>query len=127
MALNNQTGGSFATSTFDTNNDGTINSSDLISVVIGGVTTQVAATGLQSSIGITPTPTILSGGGNAGLGGTITVGTGAGGGVTSGSGSTGGIAGSIGVLSGSGGGTASVLLNLGKTSGRISWREVFAD
>ena len=88
---------------------------------------QVPATGLQSSIGITPTPTILSGGGSAGLGGTITVGAGPTGGVTGGSGATGGIAGSIAVLSGSTGATASVQLNLGKTSGRISWREVFLD
>ena len=127
MVLNNQSGGRFTDSTFDANRDGVINSSDFISVVIGGVTVQVPATGVQSSIGITPTPTIISGDGSAGVGGTITVGAGAGGGITAGSGATGGIAGSIAVLSGSGGATASVQLNLGKTSGRISWREVFLD
>ena len=96
-------------------------------MTIGGLNYSLSAAGAQSSIGITPTPTILSGGGNAGVGGTITVGAGSAGGVTAGSGTSGGVAGSFAVLSGSGGGTAAVQLNLGKTTGRLSWREVFSD
>ena len=122
MALNNQTGGRFTASTFDTNNDGSINAADLITV--GGI--PLSAGGVQSSIGITPTPTILAGAG-AGIGGTITVGA-PGTGVTPGSG--GGSSGSgpsTGILSGSGGGTASLLLNLGSTYGRLTWREVLTD
>ena len=127
MALNNQTVGRFVTSTFDTNGDNQFSITDLLTVNIGGINYSLSAAGAQSSIGITPTPTILTGGGSAGVGGTITVGSGSGGGVTAGTGTSGGIAGAIAVLSGSGGGTASMQLNLGKTTGRLSWREVFTD
>lgn len=57
MEVNPLTGGRLDASPLDVNGDGIFNSSDYISV--GGV--NVAVAGIQSSIGIIPTPTIIGG------------------------------------------------------------------
>lgn len=123
MVLNNQTGGRFNDSPFDVNGDGAFTSADKIT--IGGST--YAVSGAKSAIGITPTPTIIAGGSGSTGSGTIATGRGAVGGSIGGSATGGSSGAAVAVVSSSSGGTASVLLNLGKAFGRVSWRELLAD
>jgi type IV pilus assembly protein PilY1 len=62
MEFNALTGSRLETSPFDTNNDHKINEADKISVTISGQNQTVAVSGVQSTEGILPTPTILSSG-----------------------------------------------------------------
>jgi type IV pilus assembly protein PilY1 len=128
MVLDNQTGGRFTQSPFDTSGDGTINSSDLVTVPgIGTVAVSGVATGTGSTGGITGTPTVIKAG--TGIGGTVST--------TSGqyAGGTAGSVAAMGIssyweayLSLSSGGLTAMLLDLGKNSvGRLSWREIIAD
>lgn len=49
-------------SPFDVNNDLNFTSSDFVTVMIGGVPTQVAVSSRKSQVGITPMPTVIAGG-----------------------------------------------------------------
>ena len=127
MVLDNMTGGRFTQSPFDTTGDGTINSSDLVTVAgIGTVAVSGVATGIGSTGGIAGTPTVIKAG--TGVGGTVsTSGQYAGG--TTGSVATMGISSYWeAYLSLSSASVANVLLDLGSNSlGRLSWREITAD
>jgi type IV pilus assembly protein PilY1 len=128
MVLDNMTGGRFIQSPFDTSGDGTINSSDLVTIPgIGTVAVSGLATGIGSTGGIAGTPTVIK------------AGTGAGGSVSSGTpqyaGGTAGAVAAMGVssyweayLSLTSATVANVLLDLGSNSlGRLSWREIITD
>jgi type IV pilus assembly protein PilY1 len=127
MVLDNMTGGRFTQSPFDVTGDGTINSSDLVTIVgIGTVAVSGVATGIGSTGGIAGTPTVIKAG--TGVGGTVsTSGQYAGG--TTGSVATMGISSYWeAYLSLSSASVANVLLDLGSNSlGRLSWREITAD
>ena len=74
MVLDNMTGGRFIQSPFDTSGDGTINSSDLVTVPgVGTVAVSGVATGVGAGGGIAGTPTVIKAG--AGVGGQASSGT----------------------------------------------------
>jgi type IV pilus assembly protein PilY1 len=118
MIVDPFTGGRLDTAVLDTNANGQLNTADKIT--FGG--TQVYASGVQSTIGITPTPTIVRGGtvssGTPGTGELI--------------GTTGPLLAGSGFLmayaiaAGSSGGNASTVIGLAATGGRVSWREILA-
>jgi len=62
MEFNALNGNRLETSPFDTNNDHKVNEADKISVTISGQDQMVAVSGVLSTQGILPTPTILSSG-----------------------------------------------------------------
>jgi type IV pilus assembly protein PilY1 len=61
MVLNFATGGSFTTPQFDASGDGKINTSDTVTVTIGGVSTIVAPVGMSLGYTYASAPTIRSG------------------------------------------------------------------
>ena len=127
MVLNNQTGSRFDTSPFDISGDQQFNTADLVTVTIGGVTQQIALSGVSSGIGITGSPAIIKFGAGGGAGGSSPGGYL--GGYVGGSGSEAAIYTTwLAILSGSSAGTASLLLDLGANFvGRLSWREIMRD
>ena len=56
------TGGRLNASPFDVNGDRNFTTGDQVSIMIGGVATLVYVSSRQSQVGITPTPTVISGG-----------------------------------------------------------------
>jgi type IV pilus assembly protein PilY1 len=126
MVLDNMTGGRFTQSPFDTTGDGTINSSDLVTVAGQQVAVSGMATGIGSTGGIAGTPTVIKAG--TGAGGTVSTTAQYAGGTT-------GAVAMMGIssyweayLSLSSASVANVLLDLGSNSlGRLSWREITAD
>jgi type IV pilus assembly protein PilY1 len=126
MVLDNMTGGRFTQSPFDVSGDGTINSSDLVTVAGQSVAVSGVATGIGSTGGIAGTPTVIKAG--TGAGGTVST-TGQYAGGTTGSVATMGISSYWeAYLSLSSASVANVLLDLGSNSlGRLSWREITAD
>jgi len=62
MEFNALNGNRLETSPFDTNNDHKVNEADKISVTINGQNQTVAVSGVLSTQGILPTPTVLSSG-----------------------------------------------------------------
>jgi type IV pilus assembly protein PilY1 len=62
MEFNALNGNRLETSPFDLNNDHVVNDADKITVTISGQSQTVAVSGVQSTQGILPTPTILSSG-----------------------------------------------------------------
>jgi len=99
------TGSRGVDSPFDVNGDGNFTTSDKVSVLIGGVATLVTVSSRQSQVGITPTPTIISGGPTK----------------------------DFAVTSGSSGGTESFAINTGSgstgatTPTRRNWREILTN
>jgi type IV pilus assembly protein PilY1 len=126
MVLDNMTGGRFTQSPFDTTGDGTINTSDLVTVAGQQVAVSGMATGIGSTGGIAGTPTVIKAG--TGAGGTVSTTAQYAGGTT-------GAVAMMGIssyweayLSLSSASVANVLLDLGSNSlGRLSWREITAD
>lgn len=60
MEVDAKTGARLSTSPFDTNNDATFSANDMLNVTIDGGDVTVAASGVQSTVGIMPRPTILA-------------------------------------------------------------------
>lgn len=110
MALDPLTGEPPAAGTFDANGDGVITAQE--AVTSGGSSINTAVAGRQSTVGITPTPTIL---------GSYGTGTGGGGGGNVGSGSSGQ---SIVYANGTAGLERYGLQRQPGTVGRIMWKEI---
>jgi type IV pilus assembly protein PilY1 len=66
MEVNAQTGARPDTSQLDLNNDGLFNSSDYVTIDVGGVPTKVVVAGLKSTVGIIKTPAIVGAGTTSG-------------------------------------------------------------
>ena len=62
MDLDALTGGRLDASPFDVNGDRNFTTGDQVTVTIAGVPTLVYVSGRESQVGITPTPTVISGG-----------------------------------------------------------------
>jgi Tfp pilus tip-associated adhesin PilY1 len=120
MVVDPVTGGRIDAPVLDTDANGLLNSKDVVS--FGG--TQMYASGVQSTIGITPTPTIIRASslppGAQGTGEQIL-------------GTSGPLVASQGVLlayalaAGSSGGNASTVIGLSAAGGRVSWRELLRE
>jgi type IV pilus assembly protein PilY1 len=119
MVVNPSTGGRIEGAVLDVDANGLLNSEDQIQ--FGG--DMVYASGVQSTIGITPTPTIIkaSGGTAAGGGGSLIFGTE--GPLVAGAGFLMAYA----LAAGSSGGNASTMIGLSASAGRVSWRELQSD
>ena len=117
MVVDPITGGRIDSAVLDTSGDGKLTAADKITS--GG--TSVYASGVQSTVGITPTPAIVIGGvsGTGTPPGSLIYGTGSS--LLDGSGLL--IAYAIG---GGSGGRTTTILGLAAASGRVSWREVLA-
>jgi type IV pilus assembly protein PilY1 len=120
MIVDPTTGARIDGAVLDVDNNGQLNTSDQVTFGTG----QVYASGVQSGIGITPTPTIVktqSG---------TTVATGAASQIF---GTTGPLVAGAGVLlayalaAGSSGGNASTMIGLSASGGRVSWRELLIE
>lgn len=119
MIVDPATGARIDGAVLDVDANGQLNSQDQITY--GG--SNVYASGVQSTIGITPTPTIIkasgstsgSGGGNVifGTGGPLVAGA--------------GFLMAYALAAGSSGGNASTMIGLSASAGRVSWRELQAD
>jgi type IV pilus assembly protein PilY1 len=120
MIVDPATGGRIDGAVLDVDANGQLNSQD--QVMYGG--SNVYVSGVQSTIGITPTPTIIkasgSTGGGAG-GGNVIFGTG--GPLVAGAGFLMAYA----LAAGSSGGNASTMIGLSASGGRVSWRELMVD
>ena len=119
MVLDPATGARIAGAVIDVDANGLLNTAD--QVMFGG--SNVYASGVQSTIGITPTPTIVkaTGSTSGGSGGSVIFGTG--GSLVAGSGFLMAYA----LAAGSSGGNASTMIGLSASGGRVSWRELQAD
>jgi type IV pilus assembly protein PilY1 len=117
MIVDPNTGGRIDAAVLDTNANGTLTSADKIN--FGGTTVYVS--GVQSTVGITPTPAIVLGGPavNVPPPGDVMYGTS--GSLLAGTGLL--IAYAIG---GGSGGRTTTILGLAAASGRVSWREVLS-
>jgi type IV pilus assembly protein PilY1 len=62
MELDVNSGSRLVESPFDLNNDQQFDDADLVEITINGTTTKVAVSGVQSTEGILPSPTILASG-----------------------------------------------------------------
>ncbi|MCC7484308.1 MAG: hypothetical protein IT529_04915 [Burkholderiales bacterium] len=118
MVIDPTSGARIDGAVLDADGNGILNSSD--TTVLGGV--NVYLSGVQSAIGITPTPTIIksasgSGGGISGTGSVILGTTGP---VLAG----GGIQLAYAIAAGSSGANASTIVGLSSGGGRVSWREL---
>ncbi|MCC7487849.1 MAG: hypothetical protein IT529_23005 [Burkholderiales bacterium] len=120
MVVDPVTGGRIDAPVLDTDANGLLNSSDTVDFA----GQQIFVSGVQSTIGITPTPTIIRAGGLPS------------GGSTTGSqilGTSGPLVAASGQLlayalaAGSSGGNASTMIGLSAAGGRVSWRELLAD
>ena len=104
----------------DSDGNGQLTSND--SVVFGGLNTYLS--GVQSTIGITPTPTIVksagTSGGSAGSASVIL-------GTAHTSMATGGSQLAYAISAGSSGANASTIVGLSSSGGRVSWRELQTD
>ena len=105
----------------DSDGNGALNSND--EVVFGGV--NVYLSGVQSTIGITPTPTIIRSAwrlerGSVGSASVIL-------GTTDPSMATGGSKLAYAISAGSSGANASTIVGLNNSGGRVSWRELVSD
>lgn len=124
MALDPLTGWASSTGSFDASGDGVITATE--SVTSGGSTVSAALAGRKSTVGIAPTPTILSGPTAGGSSGTAGIYDGAG---ADGGGGGGGGGGSTGLstayLNGTGGLERFAISGPNKPRGRIMWKEVF--
>ena len=120
MVVDPNTGARIESAVLDVNANGVLNSSD--QVIFGGV--NVYLSGVQSTIGITPTPTIIkttgSAGGSFAQASTLFGLTGP---ALAGAGSLAAYA----IAAGSSGNNASTIVGLSNTSGRVSWREIMSD
>jgi type IV pilus assembly protein PilY1 len=124
MTVGTLSGGASSTAPFDTNGNGVVDSNDLVTVTIGGVSSTVAASGVDLLIGIINTPTIIEtsfaktsfASGSSGVGVEVPL-VGGAGAFAYASGSTGGMADVAlpGTSTGSGGSGG---------SGRQSWRQL---
>jgi type IV pilus assembly protein PilY1 len=120
MVVDPATGARIDGAVLDVDANGQLNNQD--TVVSGG--SNVFVSGVQSTIGITPTPTIIKATGSAG-------GSGSAGNLIFGTG--GPLVADVGFLmayalaAGSSGGNASTMIGLGSAGGRVSWREVLTD
>jgi type IV pilus assembly protein PilY1 len=121
MVLDPITGGRIEGAVLDTDNSGTLNASD--SVVVAGVYTYLS--GVQSKIGITPTPTIIrsSSTGSSSSAGSASVILG----TTQTSMATAGSQLAYAISAGSSGANASTIVGLTSAGGRVSWRELVSD
>jgi hypothetical protein len=117
MIVDPTTGGRVDAAVLDTSGDGKLNSTDKITS--GGTT--VYASGVQSTVGITPTPAIVLGGPSASTTAPGDAIYGTSGPLLAGSGLL--IAYAIG---GGSGGRTTTILGLAASSGRVSWREVLS-
>jgi type IV pilus assembly protein PilY1 len=118
MIVDPTSGGRIDSAVLDTSGDGKLNSTDKITSAPG---VSVYASGVQSTVGITPTPAIVIGGPSASTPppGDLLYGTS--GPLLAGSGLL--IAYAIG---GGSGGRTTTILGLAASSGRVSWREVLS-
>jgi Tfp pilus tip-associated adhesin PilY1 len=118
MIVDPLTGGRIDAAVLNTDTNAILNTADKITFA----GTQVFASGVQSTIGITPTPTIIKGDaiGSAPSGSAEVLGT------------TGPLMAGAGTLmafalaAGSTGGNASTVIGLSASGGRVSWRELMA-
>ncbi|MDB5927139.1 MAG: Type fimbrial biosis protein PilY1, partial [Betaproteobacteria bacterium] len=117
MIVDPTTGGRVDAAVLDSSGDGKLNSTDKITS--GGTT--VYASGVQSTVGITPTPAIVLGGPSASTPAPGDAIYGTSGPLLAGSGLL--IAYAIG---GGSGGRTTTILGLAASSGRVSWREVLS-
>jgi type IV pilus assembly protein PilY1 len=117
MIVDPTTGGRVDAAVLDSSGDGMLNSTDKITS--GGTT--VYASGVQSTVGITPTPAIVLGGPSASTTAPGDAIYGTSGPLLAGSGLL--IAYAIG---GGSGGRTTTILGLAASSGRVSWREVLS-
>ena len=121
MVIDPTSGGRIDAPVLDTNANGLLNDKD---VVTSGTFKDIFASGLQSTIGITPTPTIIRAGSlppdTASTGSKIL-------------GTSGPLVAASGALlayalsAGSSGGNASTVIGLSAAGGRVSWRELTAE
>jgi hypothetical protein len=119
MVVDPVSGGRIDAAVLDVDANGLLNNSD--QVVSAAVNVYVS--GVQSTIGITPTPTIIkttSGSSGSGPGSLI---LGSGGPLIAGAGSLLAYA----LAAGTSGGNSSTLVGLTTSGGRVSWRELMAD
>ena len=120
MVLDPATGGRIDGAVLDSDANGALNASD--TVVIAGVNTYLS--GVQSTIGITPTPTIVrsaSGSINNAGSASVILGT------TQTSMATAGSQLAYAISAGSSGANASTIVGLTSAGGRVSWRELMSD
>jgi type IV pilus assembly protein PilY1 len=120
MVLDPATGGRIDGAVLDSDANGALNAND--SVVISGANTYLS--GVQSTIGITPTPTIIrSSAGSSSSSGSANVILG----TTQASMATAGSQLAYAISAGSSGANASTIVGLTSAGGRVSWRELTAD
>jgi len=119
MIVDPATGARIDGAVLDVDANGQLNSQDQIAY--GG--TNVYASGVQSTIGITPTPTIIKASGSTSSSGGGNVIFGTGGPLVAGAGFLMAYA----LAAGSSGGNASTMIGLSASGGRVSWRELQAD
>ena len=120
MVIDPATGGRIDGAVLDSDGNGTLNTSDR--VVLGGV--NVYLSGVQSTIGITPTPTIIkSASGSTSSVGSASVLLGTTGPSLASAGSQLAYA----ISAGSSGSNASTIVGLTNAGGRVSWRELLAE
>ena len=122
MVIDPTTGARIDGAVLDVDANGSLNSGD--QVVLGGINTYLS--GVQSTIGITPTPTIIRGGSGSGGGGagaaSVIFGSTSGGMMAGG-----GIQLAYAIAAGSSGSNASTIVGLSSGGGRVSWRELLVD
>ncbi len=121
MVIDPATGARIGAAVLDVTANGILDNNDQVSS--GGV--NVYASGVQSNIGITPTPTIIRGGAGAGSSTPSAVGQtyGSTAPTVAGFGSLMAYA----IAAGSSGSNASTVVGLSVTGGRVSWRELMTD
>lgn len=120
MVVDPVTGGRIDAPVIDFDGNGALNNADTVNV--GG--TNVFLSGVQSTIGIMPTPTIITTTGSGGAGGAGSQMFGTTSSLVAGGS---GILLSYAIVAGSSGANASFLLGLGASGGRVSWREIVRD
>jgi len=121
MVLDPSTGGRIDAAVLDSSGDSALTSAD--QTTVGGV--NVYLSGVQSKIGITPTPTIIRSTGSASSGSaasaSVILGT------TGPAVASGGSQLAYAISAGSSGSNASTIVGLSNSGGRVSWRELNAD
>lgn len=123
MALDPLTGSASSTGSFDASGDGVITATE--SVTSGGSTVSAVLAGRKSTVGIAPTPTLLSGPIAGGSSGTAGIYDGAGADSAGGAGGGGSSGVSTVYANGTGGLERFAIAGPNKPKGRIMWKEVF--